>query len=157
MDFSKITRTDYSKINEFKREDYNYRKFKESANYILWEVSKPLPGWKNSWNKYELWRKRFVTNPGNEKVARKLNDEDGGKSLWFFNNWEDFKRAVERQPEKFPEEVFQICHQWCQNLCRGQQTPMEGIIPLPEKKNSKKGDTIYGFSISQMEAWEKLH
>lgn len=107
-----IFKTDYSKVEEFERDSYyRYRKFKESEHFILWRVDRDVPEWRESWDKYELWKKRFVTNPDGAKIVRKLNDEDGGKALWFFNSWDDFKWQVKNNPEKFGEEVLQFCHQ----------------------------------------------
>lgn len=106
-----IIRKDYSKINTFEREDYIYTKYAESDNYILWRVYRDIESWRPAWDKYELWKKVYVKNPDGTRVVRKLRDEDGGKNLWFFNNFDDFKHYLDRFPNKFPEEVSQFCHQ----------------------------------------------
>lgn len=112
MDFASITRTDYSKVESFIRDNYyRYTKAAESDNYILWRVDRDVPEWKNSWDKYELWKKKFLRNPDGTTIVRKLSDEDGGKYYWFFNNLDDFKWYLKTHPDKFPEEVLQICPQ----------------------------------------------
>ena len=104
--------TDYSKVEEFIRDDYyRYRKVGETANYILWRVDRDVPEWRSAWDKFELWKKKYVKNPDGTKVVRKLCDEDGGKYLWFFNSFDDFKRYLKVFPDKFPEEISVFCHQ----------------------------------------------
>ena len=104
--------TDFSKVEEFKRDDYyRYRKVGETANYILWRVDRDVPEWRSAWDKFELWKKAYRTNSDGSRVVRKLSDEDGGKYLWFFNSFDDFKHYLKVFPDKFPEEVSVFCHQ----------------------------------------------
>lgn len=107
-----IFRKDYSKIEEFTRDDYyRYRKFAETEHYILWRVDRDVPEWRPAWDKFELWKKSYVKNPDGTRVVRKLNDEDGGKFYWFFNSFDDFKWYLKNNPKKFPEEVSEFCRQ----------------------------------------------
>lgn len=107
----KYNYSDFSKVESFNRIDYRYTKFKESENYILWRVDMEDPEWNSEWDKFELWKKVPFKNPDGTVVFRKLNDNDGGRYLWFFNSWKGFIGFIERNPDKFPEEVSQFARQ----------------------------------------------
>lgn len=100
--------SDFSKVSEFERAGYLYHKHNESEHYILWRVDTGTEKWNHSWDKYELWKKRYIKNQDGTSVVRKCGDEDGGKALWWFNNWQDFQWAVKNNPKFKNEELTEL-------------------------------------------------
>lgn len=99
-----IFKSDYSLINEFNREDWHYTKEAQTDKYILWRVFQERNTWNHKWDKFELWKKKWVKNPDGNKVVGKAGDNDGGKYYWFFNHFEDLVAKL----KEFPEEVSEI-------------------------------------------------
>lgn len=85
---------DYSKINEFERIGYTYRKIYEDSDYIVWSME--MEGAK--YFRCEVWKKSWRKQPDGSLYLHGPSDEEFGTSGWYFvGSKEKVKNAVAKQ------------------------------------------------------------